>query len=49
MERSNNFMDDAERRKKEKLQSAPKTHFFDGQSKYVPLKCATNRDTSKFF
>ncbi len=49
LERPNNFMDGAERIKFEKLQTAPKTHFFDGQSKYVPLKCATNRDTSKFF
>lgn len=46
-ERPNNFMGEAERRKLEKLQTATKTHFFDGQSKYVPLKYATNRETSK--
>jgi len=29
-ERPNNFMGEAERRKFEKLQTATKTHFFDG-------------------
>jgi hypothetical protein len=41
-------MSDPERRKYENLDKATRTHFFDGQSKYIPLKLASNREPSKY-